>query len=838
MENYSVVAIGSQVKSPSTHSEVKRLDYIRGLQILDTHREQQFDDIAFLAASICDTPVALITLVDENRVWFKSSFGLTISEIPRESSFCRYAILQKETFLVPDALKDERFQKNPLVMSGLKLRFYAGVPLVVADELSIGTLSVLDTKERVLTLQQQETLNVLARQVVAFLESRRTLLDVTNELNINKELAGSANRVKNSFLSNMSHEIRTPMTAILGMTDLLLSSGLKQDQREYLSTIRSSGESLLTILNDILDFSKIESGNMGLERDVVDLRVCVEDTLEAVSEKAHAQGNELLYVIDASVPGQIMGDGVRLRQILVNLINNAIKFTHNGEIVLSIRSNGYVGSDLELLFSVKDTGIGIPKDKLESIFEAFTQVDSSVTRKYGGTGLGLVICSRLVNLMGGRIGVESTEGNGSKFFFTISASLPTAQEPLKVPARTAELEGKRILIVDDSATNLQILSEECKQLGMIPHTFSSPTGALESLKRGDVLDLAIFDMQMPEIDGVQLALETREVRPSSSLPIILLSSWDLSDPRIKEHHALFAATVMKPLKISQFQSLLKGVLGQQTKVSKVGQQTAKAKQKLADEVPIAIVVAEDHLINQKLIQRMLRGMGYEPTIVGTGLEVLKTLEGIPCDLVFMDVQMPDMDGLEATQRIRQLYGPHGGPRIVAMTAFALAGDKEKCLKAGMDDYLSKPFSADQITSMIRKWGGKSSHRVSKSTNRENETVPPSDTDIQLRLNELEQETERSFVKELIALFFEEAPANFHAMKRAQETGDTKTTEQLAHKLKGGCMNLGAKKLGSLFESVEKLAREDSKSISGSLLAEINQEFERTIEFLREYVAKT
>jgi signal transduction histidine kinase/DNA-binding response OmpR family regulator len=837
VENNPVVPVGTKVNHPVPDRELERLEYLRKLRILDSNPEQQYDDIALLASSVCDTPVAHITLIDEKRVWFKSRIGLRMTETPRETFFCNHAILQTEVFLVPDAVKDERFQNNPLVVSGPKLQFYAGVPLVLTNGLSIGTLCVLDTRQRALTLRQQEILKLLGRQAVAHVEYRRTLSDVTDELDINRDLADSATKVKSSFLANMSHEIRTPMTAILGMTDLLLGGELRQEQREYLATIRSSGESLLTILNDILDFSKIESGKMELERETVDLRVCIEDALETVAEKAHARRNELLYAIDPNVPRQIVGDGVRLRQILVNLTNNAIKFTQSGEIVLSVRLNKRMNGNLELMFSVKDTGIGISKDKLESIFEAFTQADSSVTRKYGGAGLGLVICSRLVNLMGGRIGVESAEGKGSRFHFTIRTMSPPSGESVKNVDTAIGLEGKRILIVDDSATNLQILSEECKQLGMIPYTSDSPIGALESIKRGDLLDIAIYDMQMPEKDGVQLALETLEARGSLPLPIILLSSWDLSDPRIKQNHGLFAATVMKPLKISQFQSLLKSVLSKKRTESVGEQRAAGKKQGLVDEVPISILVAEDNLINQKLIQRMLRSMGYEPTIVGTGLEVLKTLEHTRCDLIFMDVQMPELDGMEATQRIRQRYGPEALPKIVAMTAFALAGDKEKCLKAGMDDYLSKPFNADQIAAMIRKWGGNKSTAASEIQKVGNVRMTAVDYDIETRLNELEQETERSFVKELIGIFFEEAPANLQTLKDAYSAKDRTAIEQLAHKLKGGSLNLGAKKLGSLFESLETQARKDPAAISVSLVAEISREFDRTADLLRRYVTK-
>jgi signal transduction histidine kinase/DNA-binding response OmpR family regulator len=817
---------------------MKRLEQLRALNILDTGREQQFDEIAFIASTICETPLALIAFVDQDRVWFKSKIGVTVSEVPRKSWFCEEAIRRHEIFAVSDALNDERFQDNSFVVSNPNVRFYAGVPLALENGEPLGTLCVLDVKARALDRKQEEVLKVLGRQLGAMLATRGNLSNVMDELALNKELAGSANRVKTSFLANMSHEIRTPMTAILGMTDLLLSSDLKKDQREYIETIRSSGESLLNTLNDILDFSKIESGRMELEHQPFDVRACIEEALDTVSQKAHSRGNELLYLIDSGVPQRIVGDVTRLRQILVNLMDNAIKFTRNGEVLLSVHAKKHADRALELIFSVKDTGIGIPRDKLESIFEAFTQADSSVTRKYGGTGLGLVICSRLVSLMGGRIEVESVEGRGSTFTFSIGTTAPADQESARIQEKSAELQGRHILIVDDSATNLQILSAECKQWGMSPFSVSSPTEALRMLRQGGSFDVAIYDMQMPEKDGVQLAMETLELRQSPRLPIILLSSWDLSDPRIRQNRDLFVATVMKPLKMSQFESLLKSVIGNKPAASVEQRRSSRSTVNLAAELPASIIVAEDNLINQKLIQRMLRSMGYEPTIVGTGLEAVSSLEHASFDLVFMDVQMPEMDGLEATQKIRQTFGPGGGPRIVAMTAFALAGDKEKCIQAGMDDYLSKPFVADQVASMIRKWVGQKKNSTDGDEKSQSGTVPSIDAGIQVRLNELEQETERSFVKDLIQIFFEEAPKSYQSMKKAIATSDAKALEQFAHKLKGGSINLGAKRLSNLFEQLEHLARKNEAAISASLVAEIDQEFERTIKYLRDYTATT
>ena len=824
------------MKSEASIEEKKRLGTLRSLEILDTEPEQQFDDVSTLASSILDVPVALITFVDLNRVWFKSRIGLETSEVERGSWFCDTAILGQNILAVADAALDDRFKNHPFVVSGPKFRFYAGVPLVLPEGEAVGTLCVLDTKPRSLTERQTDILKTLGRQVSVLLRARGSLAALTRDLTLNRELAGSAVKVRTSFLANMSHEIRTPMTAILGMADLLLGTELKKDQREYLDTIRSSGESLLNTINDILDFSKIESGSLELDVQPFDLRACVEESLEIVTPRARLQGNEIMYVIDASVPHRITGDAGRIQQVLVNLINNAVKFTRNGEIFLSIKVQQRTDNEIGLVFRLKDTGIGIPQDKRDMIFEAFTQADSSVTRKYGGTGLGLVICARLVGLMGGQIGVESSEGAGSEFFFTLRTSVPAEQAPVHVPERSADLKGKRVLLVDDSPTTLKILSAECEQWGMIPVLASSPAEALRLLATDEKIDVAIYDMQMPEKDGVQLASETKELRTSNPFPIVLLSSWDLSDPRIKQHHSLFAATVMKPLKISQFHSLLSDVIATKGSPKPEGQKEPEHGGKLSSEYPVSIMVAEDNFINQKLIERMLRSMGYEPHIVETGLEALNALDQRPYDLIFMDVQMPEMDGLEATQKIRQRRGEHEGPKVVAMTAFALAGDKEKCLKAGMNDYLSKPFVADQVASMIRKWGRPGKIPATPAENKPDTPEVLNDADIQVRLKELEQETEPAFVRELIGIFLEEAPENLQKLKDARRAKNRELLEQTAHKLKGSCLNLGAVRLSRHFERVEERSRKGIGSVSDSEIADIDGEFDRTLTLLRAHAA--
>jgi signal transduction histidine kinase/DNA-binding response OmpR family regulator len=817
------------------HNEKTRLEHLRAYHILDTEAEKQFDDLALLASALCGTPLSGIAFIDERRVWFKSRVGLDDIEIPRDKSLFESAIEKSGLTMIRDLLGEKHYRDNSLVVAGPKVRFYAGAPIATMGGEVLGVLCVMDMKPRALTGQQTIGLAMLAGQAMTHLETKRLLGEIRNELTESAEVAHSATKVRSSFLATMSHEIRTPLNAIIGMTDLMLGSELKAEQREYLETIRNSGETLLGIINDILDYSRIESGRLELSSKPLDLRACIENTLDQMSRKAGERRNEIVYVIDANVPNLIMGDETRLGQVLLGLLNNAIKFTEGGEVFLSVRKQAQTDEAVELMFSVKDTGIGIPKEKLESIFDAFTQADSSVTRKYGGAGLGLVLCARLVAMMGGKIWVESTPGKGSNFFFTIRTTAAAGGSVPAIKDQHVELKGKNVLIVDDNETNLQILSEECKRWGMIPRATASWSDALGYLRNGDPFDVAIYDMQMPGKDGIQLAIESRTIRDEQSLPIILLSSWDLNSDRVQRNEDLFAATVMKPLKMSQLFTLLRNVLTQERTSKAEKKKQAVAGHHLSAEIPLSIVVAEDNLINQKLIQRMLRAMGYEPTIVGTGLEVLGALERQKFDLVFMDVQMPEMDGLEATQKIRAKYGHDAGPRIIAMTAFAMSGDKEKCLDAGMNDYLSKPFVSEQVVAMIRKWGSASkppAKNVEVPVEAGGEAI---DGDIRKRLAQLEEETENAFVKELVGIFLEETPENSRTLKVAVETGDAKLVEQTAHKLKGASANLGANKLSRLFERLERMGREGAVSASGSLFSEIDSELLSLVGVLKTYV---
>lgn len=803
--------------------------------------------------------------------------------LPIENTYCHDTINHGQALCILNA-GSTTWAQHPCY-EALRLEAYFGIPVLVNGDI-YGTLSFSSRTVREDSFDdfEKELLKLMTQWVGREIERQHAAIALSEA----RDSALAATKAKSDFLATMSHEIRTPMNAVIGMAGLLLDTDLSAEQRNFVDVIRNGGNSLLSLINDILDFSKIESGHLELEESPFNLRTCLEEAVDLVATRAIEKNLELTYQISPTIPETLIGDVTRLRQIIVNLLNNAVKFTHQGEIVVTVDSHSppVLGAQTddqvnvqvdeqgvkpklvqELCFSVRDTGIGIPEQQMGRLFQTFSQVDSSTTRKYGGTGLGLAISKQLVQMMGGKIWVESKVDKGTTFSFTVPAQGSFLDSNQRLSSVVTALTDKRFLIVDDNTTNRQILEQQVQSWGGITRSAASGKEALEYFEQGEYFDLALLDMQMPCMDGVMLAQKIHGFSKYRALPLVMLTSigqHQFSEIDIKTH---FVAWLNKPIRQAQLLDTLNKVFANSSIQSEQLKDPYNSRvdnnpvddsidHDLANKLPLKILIAEDNSINQQLVIQLLKRMGYRTDVVGNGLEVLHSLEQQSYDVILMDLQMPELDGIETTRKVHQRYASTAKPWIIAVTANAMQGDREKCLNAGMDDYISKPIRVADLISALKRVPlrqqdlperAPETSLVFHPSTAETEAIQ---TEVALDIDPseagfngidyqqlcdsvsmIDDANASNFLELLISTYLEESPLLIQSMKTAIVQQNSDALYFNAHTLKSSSWALGIRGVADVCQAIEHMGQQDQIDDAENMLKKLHQEYQSVEEFL-------